>query len=53
MVAWRNRVIARLPDAAITLSPEAQERLQSTVTVLLNKPRGLSRHRTKPAAHGR
>ncbi len=29
-----------LPDAVITLSPEAQERLQSTVTVLLNKPRG-------------
>lgn len=29
-----------LPDADITLSPEAQERLQSTVTVLLNKPRG-------------
>ncbi len=29
-----------LPDAEITLSPEAQERLQSTVTVLLNKPRG-------------
>lgn len=28
------------PDAEITLSPEARERLQSAVTVLLNKPRG-------------
>lgn len=29
-----------LPDAAITLAPEAQARLQGAVTVLLNKPRG-------------
>ncbi len=29
-----------LPGAEITLSPEAQDRLQNAVTVLLNKPRG-------------
>jgi 23S rRNA pseudouridine2604 synthase len=41
-----GRVVASgdraLPDADIKLSPEATQQLQSTITVLLNKPRGFT-----------
>jgi 23S rRNA pseudouridine2604 synthase len=41
-----GRVVASgdraLPDAEIKLSPEATQQLQSTITVVLNKPRGFT-----------
>jgi 23S rRNA pseudouridine2604 synthase len=41
-----GRVVASgdraLPDAEIVLSPEAKQQLQSTITVVLNKPRGFT-----------